>query len=70
MEMLNIVGKGDISKETFENICDLCIQCSRGLARNKSGVRSVKGSSGGITKEEIGNVLENMITDILSTLST
>lgn len=25
MELLNIVGKGDISKETFEAICELCI---------------------------------------------
>ena len=68
--MLNIVGKGDISKESFENICDLCIQCSRGLARNGSGVRSVKGSSGGITKSEIGKLLDNLKTDILSTLYT
>ena len=69
MELLNIVGKGDISKETFEGICDLCIQCSRGLARNKSGIHSVKGSNEGVTKVEIGNLLDNLRTDILSTLS-
>jgi hypothetical protein len=50
MELLNIVGKGDISKESFEGICELCIQCSRGLARNRQGIRSVKGSGGGVTK--------------------
>ena len=70
MELLNIVGKGDISKETFKGICDLCVQCSRGLARNRLGIRSAKGSGGGVTKEEIGNLLYNLRTDILSTLST
>ena len=25
MELLNIVGKGDIYKETFEGICNLCV---------------------------------------------
>ena len=70
MELLNIVGKGDISKDNFEGICDLFVQCSRGLARNRSGIRSVKGSSGGVTKVEVGNLLDNLKTDILSTLST
>lgn len=69
MELLNIVGKGDISKESFEGICELCIQCSRGLARNRQGICSVKGSSGGVTKIEIGNLLDNLRTDILNTLS-
>ena len=70
MELLNIVGKGDISKETFEGICDLCIQCSRGLARNRLGICLVKGSGGGVTKAEIGNLLDNLGTDIINTLST
>ena len=70
MELLNIVGKGDISKESFEGICELCIQCSRGLARNRQGICSVKGYGGGFTKAEIGNLLDNMRTNILSTLST
>jgi hypothetical protein len=70
MELLNIVGKGDIFKEIFEAICKLCIQCSRGLARNKQGILLVKGSSRGVRKADIGNLLDNMRTDILSTLST
>jgi len=69
MELLNIVGMGDISKETFDIICELCIQCSWGLARNKQGVHLAKGSSGGVAKAEIGNLLENLRMDILSTLS-
>eukprot|EP00253_Pinus_taeda_P014223 PITA_14223 len=42
LELLNIVEKGDISKEEFDTICELCIQCSRGVARNKQGIRSTK----------------------------
>jgi len=35
LELLNVVGKGDISNDNFNTICVLCIQCSRGVARNK-----------------------------------
>lgn len=70
LELLNIVGKGDISKEDFDTICELCIQCSRGAARNKQGIQTFEASSGGITKAEIGNLLDNLKTDILSTLSS
>jgi hypothetical protein len=69
MELLNIVGKGDISKESFEGICELCIQCSRGLARNRQGIHSVKGFGRGVTKVEIGNLLDNLRMNILITLS-
>ena len=70
MELLNIVGKGDISKERFEGIYELCIQCSRGLARNIQGIFSVKVSGRGVMKAQIGNLLDNLRTNILSTLST
>ena len=32
--MLNLLGKGDISKESFENIVELCKRYSRGSSRN------------------------------------
>jgi len=70
LDMLNIVGKGNISKEDFDSIWDLCIQCSRGVSRNKHKIWTSKTSSGGITKVEIGNLLDNLKTDILSTLSS
>lgn len=37
--------------------------------RNNQGIHSVKGSSKGVTKAEIRNFLDNLRTDILSTLS-
>jgi hypothetical protein len=69
MELLNIVRKGDISKESFEGIYELCIQYSRGLARNRQGINSTKGFGRGVTKEKIGNLLDNLRMDILSALS-
>ena len=34
LDMLNLLGKGDISKESFENIIELCKRYSRGSSRN------------------------------------
>ena len=70
MQLFNIVGKGDISKEDFDTICDYCINCSRGAARSGQGIQSSKTSGERVTKAEIGNLLDNLRTDILSTLST
>ena len=34
LDMLNLLGKGDISKESFEKIIELCKRYSRGSSRN------------------------------------
>ena len=34
LDMLNLLGKGDISKESFEKIVELCKRYSRGSSRN------------------------------------
>ena len=34
LDMLNLLGKGDISKESFEKIVELCKMYSRGSSRN------------------------------------
>lgn len=75
IETLNIMGKGDIYKESFADIIDLCIRSSRGSTRVKPVehdrfVRDNKISSEGVTHVEIGNLLENFKTDILGTLTT
>ena len=38
LQFLNIVGKGDISKEDIDTICDYHIECSRGAARSGQGI--------------------------------
>ena len=74
IKTLNIMGKGDIYQENFANIIDLCIRSLRGSTRVKSAeydrfVRDNKISTDGVTRVEIGNLLENFKTDILGTLT-
>jgi hypothetical protein len=75
VEMLNLMGKGDIYQENYDDIVLLCIRCSRGSSQTHSGMRTplTKNSnitSGGVTRDEVGNLLENFKIDILSTLTT
>ena len=75
VETLNIMGKGDIYQEIFANIIDLCIRSSRDSTRLKSVERDMitrdsKTFGGGITRAEIGNLLEDFKNDILGTLTT
>ena len=80
LDMLNLLGKGDISKESFENIVELCKRYSRGSSRNNRRDkrdklerdifdRTQKSSNGGATYAEIGNLLENFKTEMLSSIS-
>ena len=79
--MLNVLGKGDISKESFEKTVELCKRYSKGSFRNnkrdkrdklESDVfnRTQKSSNGGTTREKIGNLLENFKTKMMSSISS
>jgi hypothetical protein len=75
VETLNLMGKGDIYQETYDNIVQLCIRCSQGSSRTRSGIqapltRNNNITSGGVTRAEVGNLLEKFKTYILSTLTT
>jgi hypothetical protein len=76
LDMLNMLGKGDISKESYDEIVNLCKRCSRGAARNRSISRDTtfsrvqKSASGGATRAEIGNLLEDFKTDMLSSFAS
>jgi hypothetical protein len=39
LDMLNMLGKGYISNESYEDIVNLCKRCSQGYTRNKSTTR-------------------------------
>ena len=61
VETLNLMGKGDIYQETYDNIIQLYIRCSRGSTRTRSGMQAplIKSSnitSGGVTRAEVGNL--------------
>jgi len=74
LETLNLMGKGDIYQEDYDNIIPLCIRSSRGSIRFKPLgcdviTRDSKALGGSITRVEIGNLLEDFKTDILGTLT-
>ena len=73
LDILNVMGKGDISYLPFDEIQDLCQKYSRGKA--KTGKREIitkvnKSANSGISRAELGNLLEDFKTDLLSTLGT
>jgi hypothetical protein len=76
LDMLNLLGKGDISKEPYDVIVNLCKRCSRGAARNRSSSRDTtfsrvqKSANGGATRAEIGNFLEDFKTEMLSSFAS
>jgi hypothetical protein len=68
LDMLNMLGKGDIYKESYEDIVNICQRSSQGSTRNKSATsdatfsRVHKLANGWETREEIGNLLEDFKT--------
>jgi hypothetical protein len=76
LDMLNMLGKWGISKESYDEIVNLCKRCSRGAARNRSNNRDTtfsrvqKSASGGATRVEIGNLLEDLKTEMLISFSS
>ena len=81
LDMLNLLGKGDISKESFEKIMELCKSYFRGSSRNNRRDkrdklecdvfnRTQKSSNGGATRAEIGNLLENFKKEMMSSISS
>jgi hypothetical protein len=76
LDMFNMLGKGDISKESYDEIVNLCKRCSRGASRNRSNSRDTtfsrvqKSTSGGATTAKIGNLLEVFKTEMLSSFAS
>jgi len=76
LDMLNMLGKGDISKESYEDIVNLCKRFSRGSTRNNSATKDAtfsrvqKSASGGETRAEIGNMLEYLKTEMINSFAS
>ena len=73
IDILNIMGSGDISLLPFDDIGILCRKYSRSKAKHGKSVRDTrvnKSALGGVTRVELGNMLENFKTDIVGTLSS
>jgi hypothetical protein len=50
VETLNLMGKGDIYQETYDNIVQLCIRCSHGSTQTRSGMQAPLTRSSNITR--------------------
>ena len=69
------MGVGDVSLVKYVEICDLCRRYSRNSSRSGRGIqdtinRTTKTTREGVSRVEIGNLLEGFKTDILSSLSS
>ena len=69
------MGACDISFLPFDQISKLCRKYSRGKSKTGKDSRDSpskvsKSASGGVTRVELGNLLENFKIDLLSTLSS
>jgi hypothetical protein len=74
IEFLNLLSSGDVHQNPFAEIANYCRRYSRGQAKTckaprDSFSRNTRQSSGTVTRIELGNLLENFETSILSTIS-
>ena len=71
LEVMNLIGIGDVSKFKFDDICELCRRYLRGSFRSGKELRDAPSrftksiASTGVTRNEICNLFENFKTDIL-----
>lgn len=75
INVLNLMCAGDISFLPFDQISELCRKYSRGKEKARKDSRDSLSkvsisTSGSVTRVELGNLLENFKTDLLSTLSS
>ena len=75
IDILNMMGKGDISQLPLSDIGELCIHLSKGKTktgkspRDPSLARVNKFATGTVSREEIGNMLDEFKKYILGSLS-
>jgi hypothetical protein len=76
IDTLNLMASGDIYQKNFEAISELCRTYSRSKGKAAKSVRELvnkntkTSTSGGVTRVELGNLLENFKTDILGTIGS
>jgi len=74
IDILNMMGKGDISQLPLSDIAELCVHLSRGKFKTGKGprdpslVRFNKFATKSVSGTEIGNILDEFKTDILGSL--
>jgi len=75
IDIVNMMGKGDISQLPLNDIGELCVHLSRGKSKTGKGprdpslVRVNKSATGSVSRAKIGNMLDEFKIDILGSLS-
>jgi hypothetical protein len=75
IELLNLMSSRDVYQNPFADIAEYCKRYSRSQAKTGKGIRDptnriVKPTSGGVTRIELGNLLEIFKIDILNIISS
>jgi hypothetical protein len=71
IEVLNLMSYGDVYQNPFVDIAEYCKRYSRSQAKTRKSIRDptnkiVKPTSGGVTRIELGNLLEKIKIDTLT----
>jgi len=70
-----MMGKGDIFQLPVNEIGELCVHLSKGKSKTRKGIRDpslvrvINAETGLVSREKIGNMLNEFKTDILGCLS-
>ena len=75
LDILNLLGRGKISMESFDHIVDICQRYVNGSSRTSKRdqdvlTRAQKLAIGGATRAEISNILKKLKTNMMSSISS
>ena len=75
LELLNLIGKGDVFQFSYDDVCELCIRYSRGISKAGKNSRDVCSFFSkfatriGDIRAEIKVLFENFKVDFVSSLN-
>jgi len=76
LELLNLIGKGEVFQLSYDDVCELCIRYSRGISkagknsREFSSFFSKSATRTGDIRVEINVLFENFKVDFISSLNS
>ena len=76
LELLNLIGKGDVFQLSYDDVCELCIRYSRGISKDGKNSTKVSSLFSKFTRRtrdiraEINVLFENFKYDFISSLNS
>ena len=76
LELLNLIGKGDVFQLSYDDVCELCIRYSRGISKAGKNSREVSSFFSKSTTRigdigvEINDLFEHLKIDFISSLNS